>query len=277
MHAPPRRGRRGTRPDRARQCVRRLLDRPVLGRDAPAALRPGAGVHAGRARRPREELRQRGRRASGLHLEPRRLGRDLHHLRRAARTGHADAAERRAGAPPPGRLGALPLLGRAPDPDRRTRLRRARLGAVRREARWLGGHAAHRARRRARRRRGGGRLPRVLVAGRQAARLGAPQLELRHERRRRQMGHPRRRLRRRRGEPAAPRERPRRAAGERPLLRDAVVGARRQRVPLHRVVGHGAQPRAVLLQAGGRRDTVRGHAPDRSTSRGTSRRSSRPT
>ena len=264
MHAFPRsRGRSRPWPDRAGRGLRGLLERPVLGLDAPAAVRPGAHVHAGRPGRPREELRAERRRAPGLHLEPRRLGRDLHHLRRAARPRHADAAERRAGPAAAGRLGALPLVGRAPDHDRRTRLRRARLGAVRRQARRIGRHAADGPRRRARRGRGRGRLPRVLVARRQAARLGAPQLELRHERRRRQVGHPRRRLRGRRREPAAPRERPRRAAGERPLLRDAVVGARRQRLPLHRVVGHGAQPRAVLLQAGGRRDALRGHAPDR--------------
>ena len=127
----------------------------------------------------------------------------------------------------------------------------------------VGRHAAHRARRRARRRRGRGRLPRVLVTRRQAARLGAPQLELRDERRRRQVGCPRRRLRGRRRQPAAPRERPRRPPRERPLLRDAVVGARRQRLPLHGVVGHRAQPRALLLQARGRRHALRGHPPDR--------------
>ena len=37
--------------------------------------------------------------------------------------------------------------------------------------------------------------------------------------------------------------------GQRPLVRDAVVGARRQRLPLHRDLGHGDGHRALLLPA----------------------------
>ncbi len=122
------------------------------------------------------------------------------------------------------------------------RVRRHRLGRVGDDARRAAPDQPHGERRAQR------QLPRLLVARRPLDRLDLAQLERRRGRER-PLGRPRRALRPERPQRPAAGGRARGAAPERALVRDAVVGAGRLGLPLHRDRGHGDQPGALLLPA----------------------------